>query len=251
MFASVRPASSARRRAFTLIELLTVIAIIGVLVALTLTTVRSVRQSAKKAQNMSNLRQLGQAALLYAADNKGGIVPLRRGSTEFWYTLLYPYLHSPSRSSNTEVFGVWASPFSTLTNNVGNGAQASINSHYGKNRYLNYGTIADVGPPINVGGSNFRPVHNWTFLKITEPSKIFLFGDAAVLNADDSERDVTRFIGAYENGRMGGFSPRLPNGRSHVVYADMHVGEIDPRDTSVVPVNSGQAIGAPPWMPRP
>lgn len=61
---------ASRRRAFTLIELLTVIAIIGVLAALTITTVGKVRASAQAARCGSNIRQIQALAVLWSQDNK-------------------------------------------------------------------------------------------------------------------------------------------------------------------------------------
>jgi prepilin-type N-terminal cleavage/methylation domain-containing protein len=64
-----------RRRAFTLIELLVVIGIIAVLLSILLPTLARVRQSAESTQCLSNLRQIGQAALMYANENKGQYPP--------------------------------------------------------------------------------------------------------------------------------------------------------------------------------
>lgn len=89
-----------RKRAFTLIELLTVIAIIGILAALLLPVVSRVRESAKGARCVSNLRQAGVAIHAYAEENKGflpatgfyGIAPYyNRDARNFQHALL-PYL---------------------------------------------------------------------------------------------------------------------------------------------------------------
>lgn len=96
---AIRP--RCRRRAFTLIELLTVIAIVGVLAAIILPTLSTVRRAAAKAEMTNNLRQLGVAYRLYLQDYKR-VEPLSfiRASDQAAHTQLDPYAtgRAPMRS---------------------------------------------------------------------------------------------------------------------------------------------------------
>jgi prepilin-type N-terminal cleavage/methylation domain-containing protein len=62
---------SHRRRAFTLIELLTVIAILGILAALLFPTVGAALDRAKRAADGASVREIAKAAMIYAQDNDG------------------------------------------------------------------------------------------------------------------------------------------------------------------------------------
>lgn len=57
-----------RRRAFTLVELLTVVAILSLLAAILFPVFSAVRAAARRAACMSNLRQIGMAVALYRQD---------------------------------------------------------------------------------------------------------------------------------------------------------------------------------------
>jgi prepilin-type N-terminal cleavage/methylation domain-containing protein/prepilin-type processing-associated H-X9-DG protein len=93
--------NNTRKRAFTLIELLTVIAIIGILAAIIIPTVGSVRNKAKGVRCSSNLRQIGIAIRVFANDNNGMMVPYRgepSSSTAgaqnwLWTEYLIPYMN--------------------------------------------------------------------------------------------------------------------------------------------------------------
>ena len=64
------PAAVARRRGFTLTEMLVVISIIGVLAAIILPAVQGARESARRTYCANNMRQLGLAVLNYHSNKQ-------------------------------------------------------------------------------------------------------------------------------------------------------------------------------------
>ena len=66
-----------RRRAFTLVELLSVVAIIAAILALVLPAASSMRQRARAATCLANIRSLQAASLAYSTDSSGWLIDAR------------------------------------------------------------------------------------------------------------------------------------------------------------------------------
>lgn len=87
------------RFGFTLIELLVVIAIIAILIAILLPALSNAREQSKRLLCLSNQRTMGQAAMLYAADNDDTVVRAESEYAHFAANLI-PYMGYPEDAAS-------------------------------------------------------------------------------------------------------------------------------------------------------
>ncbi|HEY9250216.1 MAG TPA: DUF1559 domain-containing protein [Rariglobus sp.] len=228
----------ARRRAFTLIELLAVIAIIAVLAGLTITGLGHIRDAARGTKCTSNLRQIGAAFQLYAADNRGVYPALRGGSTGInpnpsggnWMREISPYVFRDSDSSGQvastadikkagETINVLHCPsydllFPTIGDLVSTPYQTS-----------GYGMNANLNIP-GVGGSMAYD-NRYPSAAINFPARTVLVGDSVNYHIDIKTPSwgapVTNTVEGYYSG-----APKRHGSTANYLFCDGHVSELTP-----------------------
>jgi len=213
-----------RNRAFTLMELLVVMAVIGALAALLLPSLTRGEVLARKIACTSNLRQLSLAAHMYWDDNSDACFRWEFGSTNggrlYWFGwlqngaegeraydaspgALYPYL----RGHDVGICPALSYSFAQFKLKATGAAYG-----YGYNFYLS--------PPADQTA--------WRITKVSRPSGVVLFADAAQVN--DFQAPASRVHPLLEEWYYVDTTANYPNGhfrhggKANVAFCDGHAG---------------------------
>jgi prepilin-type N-terminal cleavage/methylation domain-containing protein/prepilin-type processing-associated H-X9-DG protein len=223
-------------RAFTLIELLTVIAIIGILAGILIPTVGAVRGQTNTTRCASNLRQVGQAAILYASENKN-FLPVNVTSgrqpgwiSDRWANLLKPYLTSASSGFRDAVFYCSKTDPASYAIGGDGAGQFAVSDRLNGNAWPG-APVTVAGIVYNYSGQTFP--RGVPMTSIGNPSRTVMAGETSfVFQAGKGGPNlaVDNFFpaanrGAAANHRSDG-DPTKGDGKSNYLYADGHIATL-------------------------
>ena len=222
---------------FTLIELLVVIGIIALLISILLPSLGRARAAAQQAVCLSNLRQLSMAAYMYAAENKGLLVPSATVATQTRDTI---------GSVTGTVVMAWG--YEQVIPTAGNSAYAFDRGYLG--RYLKsdkvmecptmagqpleadavgkptttYGIALVLAPTVNTGLDTIT-----RFSQIRDASDTVIFGDAIIFRSAGQPLARPVQLTSPAGGVYGGFDSfhgRHASGSGNLGFYDGHAERV-------------------------
>jgi prepilin-type N-terminal cleavage/methylation domain-containing protein/prepilin-type processing-associated H-X9-DG protein len=181
----ISPGGARQGFGFTLVELLVVIAILALLLSLLMPAVQQALGRGRATVCRSNLRQLGQAVMLYAADNGGVTPPAATYMPNFvtWGRILAPYVDMPLQGPYRSM-GVFGCP--EVRGQTHPVPAAGIASYSG-----NTWSFQDqsVVPPIPYAPDTERRAFNRRLSTIGNPSELYLIFDGGYYRSEAWHND--------------------------------------------------------------
>lgn len=163
-------ASCARRRAFTLVEMLVVIAVIGVLLSIVLPVMAKARESAVRVECASNLRQCGLILEYYAYDHRNHVPPSAPRHTVVASAFYIPSASYDLRNyldNYVDNYRVWQCPAMSDATPIDDPRNT---------RHTNYGTYSYWPGRTFPNFSTSDPVPTWT-MAIESPAQQVVMQD--------------------------------------------------------------------------
>ena len=237
-----------KQHSFTLIELLVVIAIIAILASMLLPALNKARMTAQKASCQGNVKSLGNAFLMYAADNDDfmcGNSRMPYGDGCSWKIMLGPYVgFNPSEKTLTATVRTEIATFKLFQCPIWrpelNPIESTRLSMSGNNRVLwgGYGYATLNTPSDN--HTSATGYYTYPFIKITQvfkPSETFVIGDSTDYCSE-------QYYAGWIYGHVATAAPTRHENSFNVAWIDGHVSNLTTLEFKQgKPTDNSEALG--------